>query len=228
MSMVHASRGVLKPASERLRSEPAIVAGIAQATLPDTKVDWAGLVADYALIRDKIEAVFPDFYDFNQRVAVPGGFRLDVPASRREWRTASGKANFLICDGVEEDPRVGGADVLRLATIRSHDQYNTTIYGFDDRYRGIAGRRDVVFVNPLDLQRLGLAHGDRVDVRTVAGADEPERVLRGQTVVAYDIAPGSVAAYYPEANGLLALDQFDVRSGTPAYKSIPVRLRAAS
>ncbi|SDX23590.1 FdhF/YdeP family oxidoreductase [Lysobacter enzymogenes] len=228
MSMVHASRGTLKPASEQLRSEPAIVAGIAQATLAETKVDWAGLIADYALIRDKIEAVFPDFHRFNERIAVPGGFRLDVPASRREWRTASGKANFLLCAGVEEDPRAGGADALRLATIRSHDQYNTTIYGLDDRYRGIAGRRDVVFVNPRDLQRLGLAHGDLVDVETVAAhAGAPPRALRGQTVVAYEIAPGSVAAYYPEANGLLALDQYDERSGTPAYKSIPVSIRRA-
>jgi molybdopterin-dependent oxidoreductase alpha subunit len=229
MSMVHASRGMLKPASDLLRSEPAIVAGIAMETLPDTKVDWSWLIADYARIREKIEAVFPDFFKFNERIAVPGGFRLDVPASRREWHTSSGKANFLTCPGVEEDPRVNGSNVLRLATIRSHDQYNTTIYGLNDRYRGITGRRDIVFVNPKDLQTLGLAHGDLVDVETVSeNPSDPPRVLRSQTVVSYEIAQGSAAAYYPEANGLLALDQYDERSGTPSYKSIPVVIRRAA
>jgi anaerobic selenocysteine-containing dehydrogenase len=228
MSMVHASRGALPPASDQLRSEPAIVAGLALATLPDTKVDWAWLVADYARIRDKIEAVFPDFFDFNARVAEPGGFRLNVPASQREWRTPSGKANFLVCDGVEEDPRVARADALRLTTIRSHDQYNTTIYGLNDRYRGITGRRDVVFLNGDDLAALGLGHGDRVDVEAVANdPGDPPRVLRGVTAVAYDIARGSAAAYYPEANGLVALDSYDERSGTPTYKSIPVVIRRA-
>ncbi|HEY9348513.1 MAG TPA: FdhF/YdeP family oxidoreductase [Inquilinus sp.] len=228
MSMVHASRGALPPASDQLRSEPAIVAGLALATLPDTKVDWAWLVADYARIRDKIEAVFPDFFDFNKRVAKPGGFRLNVPASQREWRTPSGKANFLVCDGVEEDPRVARADALRLTTIRSHDQYNTTIYGLNDRYRGITGRRDVVFLNRQDLEALGLGHGDVVDVEAVANdSGEPPRVLRGVTAVAYDIARGSAAAYYPEANGLVALDSYDERSGTPTYKSIPVVIRRA-
>ncbi|WP_049622374.1 FdhF/YdeP family oxidoreductase [Frateuria defendens] len=228
MSMVHASRGTLRPASEQLRSEPAIVAGIALETLPQSKVDWTWLIADYARIRDKIEAVFPDFYRFNERVAVPGGFRLDVPASRREWRTATGKANFLVCAGLEEDSRTSGSNVLRLATIRSHDQYNTTIYGLNDRYRGITGRRDIVFVNPGDLEALGLAHGDLVDVEAVpevpGGAP---RVLPRQTVVAYEIAPGSAAAYYPEANGLVALDRYDAQSGTPSYKSIPVVIRRA-
>lgn len=226
MSMVHASRGALPPASDQLRSEPAIIAGMAMATLPDTRVDWAWLIADYARIRDKIEAVFPDFFDFNARVSEPGGFRLDVPASRREWRTPSGKANLLVCAGVEEDPRVARADALRLTTIRSHDQYNTTIYGLNDRYRGITGRRDVVFLNREDLAALGLGHGDVVDVEAVANdPGGPPRVLRGVTAVAHDIARGSAAAYYPEANGLVALDSYDERSGTPTYKSIPVIIR---
>ncbi|MGK9232125.1 FdhF/YdeP family oxidoreductase [Inquilinus limosus] len=226
MSMVHASRGALPPASDQLRSEPAIIAGMAMATLPDTRVDWAWLIADYARIRDKIEAVFPDFFDFNERVSKPGGFRLDVPASRREWRTPSGRANFLVCAGVEEDPRSARADALRLTTIRSHDQYNTTIYGLNDRYRGITGRRDVVFLNREDLAALGLGHGDVVDVEAVANdSGGPPRVLRGVTAVAHDIARGSAAAYYPEANGLVALDSYDARSGTPTYKSIPVVIR---
>jgi molybdopterin-dependent oxidoreductase alpha subunit len=228
MSMVHASRGTLPPASDQLRSEPAIVAGLALATLPGTKVDWTGLVADYSRIRDKIEAVYPDFHDFNTRVAKPGGFRLTVAASDRKWLTPSGKANFLVCAGVEEDPRASGAGALRLTTIRSHDQYNTTIYGLNDRYRGITGRRDVIFLNQQDLAALGLSHGDRVDIETVTEGEERPRVLHGMTAVAHDIAAGSAAAYYPEANGLVALNQYDERSGTPAYKSIPVTIRRAA
>src|SRR5947208_8587729 len=158
MSMVHASRGGLKPASEHLRSEPAIIAGMALATLPNTQVAWTNLVSDYGKIRDCIEAVFPDFADFNARIQKPGGFRLYVAASEREWRTPTKKANFLVYPGVEEDPHVADRDALTLTTIRSHDQYNTTIYGLNDRYRGITVRRDVVFVNELALARLRLAH----------------------------------------------------------------------
>jgi len=220
MSMVHASRGKLKPASPELRSEPAIVAGIAKAALPATRVDWDGLIANYDRIRDKIESVFPDFRDFNTRIRTPGGFRLTIGAATRDWKTADGRAQFLLFPGIDEDD---GRDdgPLTLTTIRSHDQYNTTIYGLDDRYRGISGRRDVLFAHADDLTALGLSHGDRIDV--IAG----DRVLAGQTAVAHPIARGSVAAYYPEANLLLAVDDYDRRSGTPSYKSIPVRLRPA-
>jgi molybdopterin-dependent oxidoreductase alpha subunit len=230
MSMVHASRGVLKPASEHLRSEPAIIAGIALATLPNTRVDWTNLIADYGKIRDAIEAIFPEFADFNARIKKPGGFRLYVAASEREWRTPTMKANFLVYSGLDEDPRVANREVLTLTTIRSHDQYNTTIYGMNDRYRGITGRRDVVFVNERDLGSRGLKHGDLVDLSVVpdARAKPGERVMRNLTAVAYNIAQGSIAAYYPEANILVALDHYDVKSGTPSYKSIPVLLRAST
>ena len=221
MSMVHTSKGRLQPASPELRSEPAIIAGIANRVLADKGIDWDGLVANYDRIRDKIEEVFPDFADFNTRVRVPGGFRLRVGASTREWDTPDGKAHFIVFSGTEEDQRRNDGSLI-LATIRSHDQYNTTIYGFDDRYRGIHGRRDVVFANAEDLAELGLAHGDIVDV--VAG---PDRVLGQQTAVAHAIAKGSLAAYYPEANCLIALDDRDRRSGTPSYKSTPVTLRRA-
>ena len=229
MSMVHASRGGLKPASEHLRSEPAIIAGIALATLPDTRVEWADLVSDYGKIRDAIEAVFPDFADFNARIKRPGGFRLYVAASSREWRTATGKANFFVYPGVDEDGRVADHWALTLTTIRSHDQYNTTIFGLNDRYRGITGRRDVVFVNEQDLASRGLCHGDLVDISVVSdsGSKSDERVMRNLTAVAYNIAQGSIAAYYPEANVLVALDHYDVKSGTPSYKSTPVLLRAS-
>jgi anaerobic selenocysteine-containing dehydrogenase len=230
MSMVHASRGGLKPASEHLRSEPAIIAGLAKATLPDSKVDWSWLVADYSRIRDKLEAVFPDFEGFNEKIKAPGGFRLYVAASYREWRTKSGKANFLVVAGLCEDPAVTRDDVLTLTTLRSHDQYNTTVYSLNDRYRGITGRRDVVFVNEKDLADRGLKHGDRIELEAVFddGRPEPRRVYGGLTAVAYNIPVGSIGAYYPEANVLASLADYDPKSGTPSYKSIPVLLRAAA
>jgi molybdopterin-dependent oxidoreductase alpha subunit len=229
MSMVHASRGGLKPASEHLRSEPAIIAGMALATLPNTRLGWAELISDYGKIRDAIEAVFPAFADFNDRIKKPGGFRLYVAASEREWLTPTKKANFIVYPGVKEDPRPADDEALTLATIRSHDQYNTTIYGMNDRYRGITGRRDVVFVNERDLSSRGLKHGDLVDVSVAsdAGSKPGARAMRNLTAVAFNIAQGSVAAYYPEANVLVALDHYDEKSGTPSYKSVPVVVRAS-
>jgi molybdopterin-dependent oxidoreductase alpha subunit len=223
MSMVHASSGKLRPASEQLRSEPAILAGMAHATLPNSKVPWLDLIADYDRIRDAIEAVFPDFKDFNNRIRIPGGFRLPLPPTLRVWNTASGKAEFLIFQGVAEDIEIAAPDVLKLATIRSHDQYNTTIYSLDDRYRGVFGRRDVLFVNEEDLAARELEHGDLVDVETAFVSGSPLRLL-GLTAVAYDISRGSVAAYYPEANVLVPLAYCDEQCGTPSYKSVPVRI----
>ncbi|MFM0734046.1 FdhF/YdeP family oxidoreductase [Paraburkholderia sediminicola] len=222
MSMVHASAGKLTPASEFLRSEPAIVAGIAKATLPDSKVNWMELVADYDKIRDLIEKTIPGFEDYNARIRVPGGFRMPLPPTERVFPTPTGKAMFSVYHGVTEDAQVEGDEVLRLVTLRSHDQYNTTIYALDDRYRGVFGRRDVLFMNEDDLAERGLEHGDLVDIETaVAG-----RQLRLEkiTAIAYDIAPGSVGAYYPEANVLVPLDYIDKESGTPSYKSAPVRV----
>jgi molybdopterin-dependent oxidoreductase alpha subunit len=232
MSMVHASRGLNPPASEHLRSEPWIVAALARASLgPASDIDWDALAADYDRIRDGIEAVFPDaFADYNRRVRVPGGFRLPVPASERIWETASGKADlipFRHDDPGRPDAARGDPDVLILTTLRSHDQYNTTIYGLDDRYRGVKGRRDVVFAHPDDLAARGLADGDRVDLTAAFPEDEAERSVRGFTAVARDLPRGCLAAYYPEANPLLALSEHDQRSGTPAYKAMPVRLAPA-
>jgi anaerobic selenocysteine-containing dehydrogenase len=151
MGIARAQCGKLRPASPQLRSEPAIVAGIAHATMPNSKVPWLNLVADYDRIRDGIEAVFPDFKNFNNRIRAPGGFRLPLPPTQRVWKTASGKAEFITFQGLTEDSETSGSDVLKLTTIRSHDQYNTTIYGLDDRYRGVFGRRDVLFMNEADL-----------------------------------------------------------------------------
>jgi molybdopterin-dependent oxidoreductase alpha subunit len=222
MSMVHASQGGLPPASEHLLSEPAIVAGIAKATLPRTRVDWDGLVGDYDRIRDDIEAVFPMFEDFNRRVREPGGFRLRIGASERDWGPGR-KARFLVAPGLAEDPGTDRHDRLTLTTIRSHDQYNTTIYGFDDRYRGVSGRRDVVFLNRHDMRERGLEQGDRIDVVSCAGA--VSRTVTGFIAVEYDLPRGSAAMYYPEGNRLVPLDSHDPASGTPAYKSIPVVVR---
>jgi molybdopterin-dependent oxidoreductase alpha subunit len=225
MSMVHASRGFLKPPSDNLMSEPAIIASIAKATIGDRHgIDWDGLVGNYDRIRDKIEIVFPEFYDFNERVRKPGGFRLDVPASRCEWRTASRKANFLVARGLEEDQRLSEPDALVLTTLRSHGQYNTTIYNLDDRYRGVFGRRDVVFMNKNDLEARGLAEGDLVDIFGIDSESPVIRSVSGYTAVEYDIPSGTVAGYYPEMNRVIALSDYDALSGTPAYKGAPVRV----
>ena len=228
MAMVHASAGKLTPASGHLRSEPAIVAGMARATLPDSKVPWMELIADYDRIRDLIEKTIPGFEAFNTRIRTPGGFRLPLPPTERIWRTPTGKAMFSVYTGVNEDADVfGGEQALRLITLRSHDQYNTTIYAMDDRYRGVFGRRDVLFMNASDLARYGLEHGDLVDIETITSSGRQMR-LKNITAIEYDIAPGSVGAYYPEANVLVPLDFIDKASGTPSYKSVPVRVTRAA
>lgn len=226
MSMVHASAGKLKPASEFLRSEAVIVAGMARATLPASKVNWLELIDDYDRIRDLIERTIPGFDDYNRRIRVPGGFRMPLPATERTWNTPSGKAMFSVFPGVRERYEPWPDDVLRLVTIRSHDQYNTTIYGMDDRYRGVFGRRDVLFMNAGDLAAHGLAHGDLVDIETVSSSRRLR--LENITAIEYNIARGSVAAYYPEANVLVPLDYIDKECGTPSYKSIPVRIHRAA
>jgi molybdopterin-dependent oxidoreductase alpha subunit len=224
MSMVHASRGKLRPASEELRSEPAIVAGLALATLPHSKVPWREFIADYDRIRDAIEAVFPEFENFNQRIRHPGGFRLPLGPTERRWHTPSGKAQFIRwahSPGAAEQP-----GTLALTTIRSHDQYNTTVYSLGDRYRGVSGRRDIVFMNEEDLSERGLEHGDCIDIETALELPMPLR-LRNVTVIAYDMARGSIAAYYPEGNCLIPIAYHDRASGTPSYKSVPVRISRA-
>jgi len=225
MSMVHASRGFRAPVSDKLRSEPAIVAGIAAATLPESPVRWRWLAEDYSRIRDLIGQAIPGFERYNERVAQPGGFHLPNPAAARQWQTASGRAEFIVFPGsLEPAP---ARYPLRLTTVRSHDQYNTTIYGLDDRYRGVRGRRDVLFMNAGDVAALGLAPGARVDVAAADGSGG-ERVLRRLVVVPYAISPGSVAAYYPEATPLVSLVARDPESHTPAFKSTWVRVAASA
>jgi molybdopterin-dependent oxidoreductase alpha subunit len=229
MSMVHASRGFLMPPSEHVRSEPWIVAGIAKATLGARGgIDWDAYAGDYDLIRDKIEAVFPDFADYNRRIRQPGGFHLPNTAAQRIWKTENGKANFLVEPGLEEDATTADPDILRLTTLRAHDQYNTTVYSLDDRYRGVFGRRDILFMNPRDMERMGCAEGDVVDIATALEHARADRVVQALTVVRYNLPAGCCASYYPETQPLIALEDHDPQSFTPSYKSVPVRVRASA
>ncbi|HRE03422.1 MAG TPA: FdhF/YdeP family oxidoreductase, partial [Ilumatobacteraceae bacterium] len=222
MGVVHASHGRLPPASDDLLSEVQIVAEIARHTLDPQacSADWIGLSRDHAAIRDSISRVIPGFDDYNAKVAHPGGFVLPhPPRDDRSFPTDTGLANFSVNPLTYATAPAGS---LLLQTVRSHDQYNTTIYGLDDRYRGIHGGRRVVFVNPADLTALDLADEQVVDLVTDA-ADGSTRVAPRFRIVAYPTSLGGCAAYFPETNVLVGLDQ-QGEAGTPVYKSIPVRL----
>ncbi|MGN9792854.1 FdhF/YdeP family oxidoreductase [Streptomyces sp. OZ13] len=222
MGMVHASRGNLTPASPHLLSEPAIVARMARAVLgPSSTTPWEDFERDYSTIRDRISRVVPGFEDFNAKIARPGGFTLPHgPRDERRFPTATGKANFTAAP--VEYPEVPEGRLL-LQTLRSHDQYNTTVYGLDDRYRGIKGGRRVVLVNPEDARELGLADGSYADL-VGEWKDGVERRATGFRVVHYPTARGCAAAYYPETNVLVPLDSTADTSNTPASKSVIVRL----
>jgi len=224
MSMVHGSGGINKPASPELRSEVQIVAGIAAATVGSEKIDWAACADDYDLIRDMIARTLPDFEDYNVRVRKPRGFHLRNAAAHREWNTPSALATFsasALPQATEHQLARGEEGVFVLQTFRSHDQYNTTIYGMDDRYRGVYGERRVVFVNPADLAQLGAKAGDRIDV--VGRHDDGlARIAEDFRLVPYDIPRGCVAGYYPELNVLVPLSTFGSESDTPASKSVLV------
>ena len=231
-SMVHASWGQLAPLSAQMRSEPAIVAGIANALLGAWPVDWLQLTADYGRIRQLIEACIPGFTGFNARLQQPGGFYLGNSAARREWNTPGGKARFvahaLPDDLLPAQARQDGARPdLVLQTLRSHDQYNTTLYGLDDRYRGVHGMREVLFVNPDDISRLGFEAGQQVDIHSLWD-DGIERKVSGFTLLAYDTPPGQAAAYYPETNPLVPLASVGEGSHTPTSKFVAIRLRPAA
>ena len=222
MSMVHASRGRLEPGSQHLRSEVAIIAGLGEALFGED-VGWPAMAGDYRLIRRHIENVVPGFTDFEERVASPGGFVLPrPPRDSRTFDTASGKARFT--RNAFETIQVPEGHLI-LQTVRSHDQFNTTVYGLDDRYRGIEGGRRVVFVNEADLAERGLADADMVDLVSVW--DDGERRARSFRAVAYPTPRGCAAAYFPEANVLVPLDSTAVTSNTPTSKSIVIRLEAA-
>ncbi|MDQ1707980.1 MAG: hypothetical protein QOJ88_1191 [Pyrinomonadaceae bacterium] len=221
MGVVQASRGSLAPASLELLSEPAIVARLAQATLGDrSQVDWRALTADYDLIREHIEHVVPGFADYNSRVRRPGGFLLPNAARDRVFQTPNGRANFT----VHELPRHNlEPDQYLMMTIRTHDQFNTSIYGFDDRYRGVYGGRRVVFLNGADMEAAGFKEGERVDL--ISHFEGEERVARHFAVVPYSIPRRCAATYFPETNVLVPIRNVADKSNTPVSKSVVISIQ---
>ncbi|MEH3046006.1 FdhF/YdeP family oxidoreductase [Sphingomonas adhaesiva] len=227
-SVIHASLGKVEPASPHLLSEPAIVAGIATALLPSNPaVPWDKWVDDYALIRDEIAKVFPNFFArFNDRLAEePQGFWKGNKAAGREFDTASGRAEFLVPQELNATGFAPADGRYRLLTLRSNDQFNTTIYGYSDRFRGINGTRQVVLMNRDDIARAGVVAGQKVTLATDA-QDNQDRRVRDLTVVEYNVPPGCIAAYYPECNPLIPLSHHADESHVPAAKSVPVRIVA--
>lgn len=223
----HASHGQIAAASDQLLSEPRIVAEIGKSCLPtNEKANWDGWVADYGLIRDAIANTYPDtFADFNSRIKSPDGFDRPLPARDRKWTTKTGKANFIVPKSLSEDPDIPCCrdGVLTLITVRSNDQFNTTVYGYEDRLRGIHGTRRVILMNGNDMRARGIADGDMVSIIGDAG-DDVDRTISGMRATEYDIPEGSCAGYFPECNRLLPLWHHAKGSKVPAAKSIPVRI----
>ncbi|MFL6593268.1 MAG: FdhF/YdeP family oxidoreductase [Luteimonas sp.] len=233
-STVRASQGIQAPISERQRSEPAIVAQLAQVLGCAPTIPWTQFADDYGAIRDRIErcqhGVTPGFERYNDKLATDGRFALPNSAAQRDWHTASGKARFVAHALRDDSPvqqarRRHGDATLTLMTIRAHDQFNTTVYSGDDRYRGVEGNRHVVFLNAEDLAARGLHDGDQVDLETLVDDGHRRRVV-AWTARAWDIPRGCCAAYYPEASGLIAASVFSAGSRTPLYKEMPVRVTA--
>ncbi|MBC2605327.1 FdhF/YdeP family oxidoreductase [Pelagicoccus albus] len=225
MGIVHSSSGQLEPASPKLKSEVAIICGLAKSILTkaNIRIDWSNFEGDYSLIRSAIERVVPGFENYNIRARQPGGYYLPNPVKERQFETDTGKANFGVADLDIERPLVGR---FLLMTIRSHDQFNTTVYGLDDRYRGIKGERRVVFINPEDMEKLSLKTFDIVDVHSHFKGEV--RVTRKYRLVPYDIPAGCLAMYFPEANTLVPIGHMAAGSETPASKSIQVEIRKHS
>ena len=224
---IHGSRGIIEPASPDLKSELAIVAELAHATVGEkSTVPWLDWKDDYALVREAIERTYPDqFKDYNARMWEPGGFPRPVPARERVWTTENGLANFFVPDTMHACLPDLPADALQLMTIRSNDQFNTTVYGYDDRFRGISGTREVVLMNKADIARFNLTSGQHVTLETAVDDGVLRQVPKLQ-VIEYDIPVGCAAAYYPECNPLMPLWHHAEESFVPAAKSIPVRIKA--
>jgi molybdopterin-dependent oxidoreductase alpha subunit len=225
MSMVHISFGMKEPISPHQRSECAILAGMAQATLPGSNTPWQGYVEDYDRIRDTMAQVLDGFEDFNERVRHPHGFRISQPARERGFRTPSGRAEFSLAPLPRDvDP---GPGRLMLTTVRSHDQFNTTIYSNDDRYRGLKGLRTVVFLNPGDMRDRSLDEFDLVDITSIS-KDGSRRTVYGYRAVRYDIPRGCAAGYMPELNVLCGIADYSTQSGQPATKHLTVEIAPSS
>ena len=220
---VHRTCGCLEPAGPELRSEPWIIAEMARTVLGDrSRVPWSQLVSDYRLIRDAIAGVVPGFADFNRRVLEPEGMYLPNPARERQFNLPGGRARFTV-QTLDEKPLATGQ--FLLTTVRSHDQFNTAVFGLNDRYRGIHGERRVVLMNPQDMQQLGFVAGQPVDLAS-AETDRP-RSARLFHVIPYNIPRGCAAAYFPEANVIIPIGHTERESCTPASKGVPVIIRPA-
>jgi anaerobic selenocysteine-containing dehydrogenase len=220
MGVVQLSRGVLDPASPDLLGEVEIIARLGESMDGTTSpVPWRWLAEDYDRIRNLIERVIPGFENFNKRVSEPGGFYLPNPAKRRVWETPSGKAGFSLAAMDVFQPSPGR---LVLQTLRSHDQFNTTIYGMDDRYRGISNARRIILVNPGDLRERGIPPCSQVDITSIWGGER--RTARSFTAIPYEMPRGSAAAYFPEANVLVPAGSQAEGSGTPTSKSIEIEI----
>jgi molybdopterin-dependent oxidoreductase alpha subunit len=226
-SSIHGSIGQRSPASPHLKSELAIVAGIAKATLrPNPKVKWDEWVDDYGVVRDLIAETYPDsFHQFNARMFTPGGFYRGNTARDRIWLTESGKAQFTVPKTLTAVSFRDAPGRYRLLTMRSNDQFNTTIYGMSDRLRGIEGTRQVLLINPDDIERAGLKAGQMVSLVSDA-EDGIHREVGPLKVVPFRLPDGCVGSYYPEMNPLVPLSHHDEHAKTPASKSVPVRIRA--
>ncbi len=223
MGVVHQSNGHLNPLSEHLLSEPAIVAGIAEATLKNSKVEWSKLIANYDLIRDKIEATIPGFDNYNKRVRIKGGFYLPNNARENNFSpTLTGKANFTVNKPSDIDLK---ENQFMMMTIRTHDQYNTTIYGLDDRYRGVLNERRIIFMNKDDMKNQQLKKLDKVDL--VSHFQDEKRVAKGFLVIPYDIPKQCTATYFPEANVLVPIKSKAKLSHTPASKTVIITVQKA-
>ncbi|EJN09532.1 FdhF/YdeP family oxidoreductase [Herbaspirillum sp. YR522] len=226
---MHGSRGMVDPASEHLLSEAAIVAEVAKRILPpNPQVDWDAWVADYGRVRDAIEATWPDiFRDFNRRMWKPGGFSRPLAARERKWKTPNQLANFIVPAGLDPDPDMpaDAPGVLRLMTVRGDSQFNTTVYGLDDRFRGVFGTRRVLLMNRADMDTLGLVPGTMAAAETVSDDGVQRRVARLR-LEPFDIPVGCVMGYFPELNPLVPLFHHAKESKVPAAKSIPVRIVA--
>ncbi|MER5258706.1 FdhF/YdeP family oxidoreductase [Streptomyces sp. NPDC002855] len=221
MSMVHLSIGMKRPASPHLLSEPAIVAGLARAALPDSATPWEWYIEDYDRIRDTMAQALDGFEDFNRRVRLPLGFRIKQPARELVFHTPSGRAEFSAAALPDVVPAPG---TLALGTMRSHDQWNTTIYSDNDRYRGIKNLRTLVFMNRDDMRERGIAHSAPVDITSTA-KDGSRRHLNGFLAIPYDIPRGCAAGYMPEMNVLCALGDFSTQSDQPIMKHVKVTVR---
>jgi anaerobic selenocysteine-containing dehydrogenase len=223
MSMVHISFGMKEPASPELRSECSILAGLARATLPASTTPWEDYADDYDRIRDTMARVLDGFEDFNARSRHPHGFRIRQAARDRIFQTPSGRAEIWLAPLPDVDP---GRGRLVLATVRSHDQFNTTIYSNDDRYRGLKGLRTVIFMNPTDMSDRGIEEFDLIDIKSFS-KDGTERTVYGYRAVRYEVPPGCAAGYMPELNVLCGIADISSQSEQPVTKHLNVEIAAS-